>query len=39
MSKKFYQRVTKHNRVQAIPNKIIDGKEGKIILYNLFMMK
>ena len=39
MSKKFYQRVTKHNRVQAIPSKIIDCKEGKVILYNLFMMK
>ena len=39
MSKKFYQRVTKHNRVQAIPSKSIDGKEGKITLYNLYMMK
>lgn len=39
MSKKFYNRVTKHNRVQAVPSKVIETREGKVILYDLYMIK
>lgn len=39
MSKKFYNRVTKHNRVQAVPSKLIKTKTGEVILYDLYMMK
>ena len=39
MSKKSYNRATKHNRVQALPSKIIKTINGQIILYDLYMMK